>query len=221
MTDTETTIGVGHRSHDLLLLLKKNGESSLNQISSLLKVSKVAALKHVRELEKSGLIERKSVAVKRGRPELFVSLTAAGKDIFPKSYSDIAIETLDYVNQHLGREHVGKILNMRAQKLVQPYSESLGSSQGKERVEKLASIREKDGYLAQWKKLPGGSFELVEFNCPLMAISSKYSEACSAENNLFTTLLDSRVESTHRVVDGHNACRFLIDMRDSRFMKKP
>ncbi len=131
------------------------------------------------------------------------------------------METLDYVNQLLGREHVGKILNLRAQKLIHPYSEVLRTSSGRERVERLATAREKDGYMAQWKQMPGSTFEIVEFNCPLMAISSKYSEACTAENNLFSLLMDSKVESTHRLVDGHNACRFLIDMKNSRFMKRP
>ncbi len=219
---TEESQGlIGSRGRDLMLLLKRNGESSLTNLSALLKISKVAALKHVKELEKAGLIQRKSMPHKRGRPELYVSLTETGKDIFPKSYSDIAMETLDYVNQLLGREHVGKILNLRAQKLIHPYSEVLGTSSGRERVERLATAREKDGYMAQWKQMPGSTFEIVEFNCPLMAISSKYSEACTAENNLFSLLMDSKVESTHRLVDGHNACRFLIDMKNSRFMKRP
>ena len=218
---TEKPQGVmGSRGHDLMLLLKRNGECSLTNLSTLLKISKVAALKHVRELENAGLIQRKSVPHKRGRPELYISLTEAGEDIFPKSYSDIALETLDYVNLHLGREHVGKILNLRAQKLIDPYSEALGASSGRERVERLATARERDGYMAQWKQLPGSTFEIVEFNCPLMAISSKYSEACTAENNLFTLLMDSKVVSTHRMVDGHKGCRFLIDMKNSRFMRR-
>src|SRR5439155_11611 len=64
--------------------------------------------------------------------------------------------------------------------------------------------------LAEDKKHGSSKFEILEHNCPIIAIAENYWEACTVENEMFRKVLDVNVETTHRVVDGANVCRFLI-----------
>ena len=57
--------------------------------------------------------------------------------------------------------------------------------------------------------------ELLEFNCPIIAVAEKYGEACSVERELFRKLLRANVDVTHRVVAGAPVCRFMIRRRMS------
>ena len=59
----------------------------------------------------------------------------------------------------------------------------------------------------------GFTFELLEHNCPILALAETYGEACEEEQKLFTQLLQARVDVTHRVVAGDRVCRFLTPPR--------
>jgi predicted ArsR family transcriptional regulator len=68
--------------------------------------------------------------------------------------------------------------------------------------------------MAEIKKLSERTFELCEYNCPILQISEKYSEACNSERELFQDLLGAEVESTHRIISGAKTCRFVIKFQD-------
>ncbi len=198
----------------LLLLVKKSGGVSLTELSESLGVSKAAVLKHICELEREELLERKYVSLGRGRPTCMVFITERGHEVLPKSYSSIAMEALSYVDEKLGREGVNHILRTRSNKILNQYREIIEQLAPEQRVTKLKELRDMDGYMADSKKLGGETFELCESNCPIMQISEKYSEACSTETELFKELLGADVETTHRVVEGAKTCRFVIRYRE-------
>lgn len=202
------------KSKEILSALRKNDRLSLSSLSSVLKVSKVAVLKRLKPLEKSKLVQRTTIKSGRGRPQIYYSITNTGNNTFPRNYADIVAETLHYVEEHFGRDHVRNILAIRAQKLVEPYVNDVESSSLESRIDKLSFLRESEGYMPQWSQKGGQYFEFLEFNCPIIAVSGKYIEACQAEKNLFSKVLNAEVESTHKIVEGSRACRFLIMGRD-------
>lgn len=81
------------------------------------------------------------------------------------------------------------------------------------RVEALARLRDEDGYMAEARAVPGGGYEILEYNCPILAVAQEYSEACGVERGLFQRVLGADVETTHRTVAGDSVCRFLIRPR--------
>lgn len=194
----------------ILVMLKKMNEVSLEDLSMGMNISKVAALKHLGKLENEELIQRRYVPFGRGRPKCLFSLTEKGQSVLPRSYSDIAVEAIKYIESSFGREHVGNLLMQRTEKKVPSYREALKKLEPRDSIRSLSELRDTEGYMSEWKQLDDDTFELIEFNCPILGISDKFPEACMAENQLFSKSLDADVESTHRVVDGSKACRFLI-----------
>ncbi|WP_393971468.1 HTH domain-containing protein [Oxyplasma meridianum] len=200
----------GNTKSTIILELKKERELSLDDLSKKLGISKVATLKHMAGLEEDGLAKRRYISTQRGRPRCFFSLTENGTDLLPKNYSEIAVEALAYIEKELGRDHVVNLLRMRTGKMIIPYRKCLDGLNPGEKIITLSKMRDEDGYLSNWKKIDNNTYELVEFNCPILGISSRYSEACKAESDMFRSTTDAEIAVTHRVIDGSKACRFLI-----------
>ncbi len=58
-----------------------------------------------------------------------------------------------------------------------------------------------------------GSIEMLEHNCPILAVAERFPEACETERRMFESLLAARVDVAHRVVAGDPVCRFLVRER--------
>lgn len=203
-----TKVGIVH-------FLKRNSEATLEEIGKEFDISKVAALKHLGNLEKEELVRRRYVPSGRGRPRCFFSLSEKGNNTFQKGFEDIVVDAMDYIDNIFGREYVGNILHLRAEKKLPEYREMLQKQPYREKIKELSELRDHEGYMSEWKQLDEATFEIMEYNCPILALSQKYGEACRAENQLFSNVLEAEVDSTHRVVAGSRACRFVI-----RFQKR-
>jgi len=84
-----------------------------------------------------------------------------------------------------------------------------------ERVGELVKIRDEGGYMAELGHARKNVVEMLEHNCPIMAVADEYPEACRVERELFQKLLHADVETSHRVVAGDPMCRFLIRAREN------
>ena len=198
----------------ILRLLKIRGETTLSDLARMTGVSKMGVLKHITRLEEEGLIERDSIHVgEKGRPEHAFRLTAKGNDSFPKAYTDIALCALSFIEQREGRGGVEKMLRLRQKELFDRYSKIIEDQPSlRERVSKLSELRDSEGYMATSRALrkASASYEILEHNCPILALASKYSEACFTETELFSMILKADVEVSHRAVVGDPVCRFVI-----------
>ena len=101
-------------------------------------------------------------------------------------------------------------MRRRQSETLPGYKEHVNAETLAGRVHQLAQLRDQEGYIAEDKKHGFSKFEILEHNCPIIAIAENYWEACTVENEMFRKVLDANVETTHRVVDGANVCRFLI-----------
>jgi predicted ArsR family transcriptional regulator len=70
--------------------------------------------------------------------------------------------------------------------------------------------------MAEGRTIGKGKFEILEHNCPILAVAEEYGEACTVETEMFRKLLQADVETTHRVVAGHHVCRFLVQPKRGR-----
>ena len=67
--------------------------------------------------------------------------------------------------------------------------------------------------MAERGRIGKNSAEVVEHNCPILAVAEIYGEACQGEVEIFQKLLRAAVEASHRVVAGAPVCRFVISRR--------
>lgn len=198
---------------DLLLLLKREGEKDLQGLAEEMSLSKMAVYRHVKDLEERGLVERFPVRGGVGRPRLGIRLAPEASSLFPRAYSSLTVHALDFIEEEMGRKAVERALRKRQTEVLEGYESKVRAETLRERVAQLARLRDEEGYMAEDHEAPGGNFELLEFNCPILAVADRYWEACAVEKELFQRVLGADVETTHRVVAGNQVCRFLIRPR--------
>jgi len=201
---------------EILLLLKREGEADLRKLASALSISRMAVYRHVKELEAKGLLVREVRRSGVGRPKMLLKLAPASQDMFPRAYAEFTCAALEFIEEKLGRKAVEEALRRRQKTVAEVYRVATQGKPFGEKVAALTDLREKDGYMAELHKSGKGGFELLEHNCPVLAIAEKYWEACKVETELFRNVLDADVEATHRVVAGSHVCRFMIKPRTRR-----
>jgi len=205
----------GHSStkSEILRLLKGNPDTALAEIASRLAISKVAALRHLERLESDGLVGRSYLAGRVGRPRVIFRLTPAAAPLFPHAYTEFSLCALDFIEHRLGREAVSEMLSRRAGELADRDHARIPSGPLPARVERLARIRTEGGYMAELGPRRSTTVEMLEHNCPILAVAERYPESCEAERRLFESLLRARVTVSHRVVSGDPVCRFVMRER--------
>ena len=200
----------GPTKREILLTLKREGQSDLQTLAERFHISKMAVHKHVQELEDQGLVQRVTLRGAKGRPRHGLMLAPKASSLFPKAYAGVTCAALAYIEEKLGRKAVEEALRRRQSETLPNYKQQVKAETLAGRVHQLAQIRDQEGYIAEDKKTGASKFEILEHNCPIIAIAEHYWEACTVENEMFRKVLDANVETTHRVVDGANVCRFLI-----------
>ena len=203
--------GFSEPKKKLLYYLKIMQQAGLEELASVMKVSRMAVHKHFALLQQRGLVESTEIRGRVGRPRIVYMLTNQSKSIFPKSYSAIATHALDFIEKNMGKDAVERVLYERQSELFDQYYKRLKGLDFDKQVKELARIRDEEGYIAESKKSKGdGKHILLEYNCPIIHIAEKHWEACSVETELFEKLLGANIETTHRAAKGDLICKFVI-----------
>ena len=204
----------------LLYYLKVMQKAGLEELASVMKISRMAVHKHLSSLQQRGLVEAIENRGRVGRPKLIYQLTSRSKTVFPKSYGAIATQALDFIERNMGKEGVERVLRERQGGLFDQYFRRLKDMDFDRQVEELARIRDEEGYMAESKREPkgGNKHVILEYNCPIIQIAEKHWEACSIETELFEKLLNAKIETTHRAAKGDAVCKFVIKERKEGFL---
>jgi len=197
--------------NDILQHLLKRGEVTAQDLAEKLDISPQAIRKHLKDLETEGLIYHTAEQLGMGRPQFIYALTAAGRDRFPDSYNQFAVNFLDTLIDTLGKEQVSEVLHKQWQRKAQHYKSQLGDDSLKQKLEKLAEIRRAEGYVTEWFPVENTqNFIFTEYNCAIAHVAESFPSVCGHELEMFATVLDCPVERTHWMVDGEHRCGYLI-----------
>src|SRR3989454_11359234 len=205
--------GFSSTKKQILLTLKRKGSTSLTDLAGGLRISKIATLKHLTVLEATGLIERSSRSGGRGRPRAFFALSERSASLFPEAYTHMTLCALRFIEVKIGREAIVRLLQQRAQEVLDANRNRVPDAGLNDRVGELAKIRDEGGYMAEVGNARKNVVEMLEHNCPIMAVAEMFPEACGVEREMFQNLIHADVETSHRVVAGDPVCRFLIRRR--------
>jgi predicted ArsR family transcriptional regulator len=79
-------------------------------------------------------------------------------------------------------------------------------------VAKLAELRSEEGYMADWRVLPDGSYVLSENHCPICAAARLCQGFCRSELAVFRSALGPSVtvERAEHILLGARRCAYRI-----------
>jgi predicted ArsR family transcriptional regulator len=205
MKDDKTNIKI-------LEILKWGGPASQESLAKELNLSTMAVSKHLTNFLQQGLVSFVEKKQERGRPIKFWSPTREADRFFPDTNNKLAQSLLSITKEALGSDALEKLLGVHTAKKVEQYREELNQVEGtKERVKKLANIRNKEGYLAEYQE-EEGTFILIENHCPICDVASQCGDLCNSELEVMQQVLGPNVsiERTEHIQKDDRRCLYRI-----------
>src|SRR3954449_2256818 len=153
---TATIEGQPGTRRAILMALKKRGEARAEELAALLEITPSAIRQQLGGLIGDGLITYREVRSGPGRPKHVYQLTPAADSLFPKTYSELTNELLDYIGA-AQPGMVDELFEQRRRRRVECAAERLAGKTFDERVEEMAAILDDDGYLAEARRGDDGT----------------------------------------------------------------
>jgi predicted ArsR family transcriptional regulator len=199
----------------ILARLKTGGLQTAADLGAALGVTAEAARQQLVKMAADGLVVARAEPHGVGRPSQRWGLTTAGHDRFPDRHAELTLQLIRTVRTELGELALDRLIDARATEARAGYVAALeGAADLGERVARLAEIRSREGYMAEWRA-EGGSYLLIENHCPICAAATECQGFCRSELELFGQALgpDVTIERSEHIVAGARRCVYRIRPR--------
>ena len=209
-------VPVGRRV--VLFAVRRFGDATVEDVAADLGITVSGARQHLASLAEHGLVATAEVdrePGQRGRPRLTYHVTDLGDTLFPKAYGALTNELLGYVAE-ADPNAVERLFQRRRDHRIDAATARLDrhrSLAGK--VAELAAVLDEDGYMATCEQVGKDHFVVVEHNCAITAVASRYGQACTSELEFIRAVLPGTVVSrVSHIVSGDRRCAY--DIRRGR-----
>ncbi|MCC2672465.1 MAG: putative transcriptional regulator [Armatimonadetes bacterium] len=196
----------------LLLQLKTRGPLTATELGAALRTTGEAARQQLVRLAAEGLVVSSNEVRGVGRPAQVWTLTADGHRRFPDTHAELTVGLIRTIRTVLGEESLDRLIAAREAETRELYAEALeGVDTSEERVARLAEIRTREGYMAEWRR-EGDDFLLIENHCPICAAAAVCQGFCAAELSVFQDTLgpEVRVERVEHIQAGARRCAYRV-----------
>jgi len=196
----------------ILFLLKTRGPMTAQALGAALDITPQGTRQHLARLETEGLVGFEDRREKVGRPSRWWALTEAGHGRFPDSHAALTVDLIESVIRVFGAAGMDRLIADREARQHGAYEAAVAGPDGLEdRVAALAALRDREGYMTEWRR-DGDGWLLVENHCPICAAASACQSFCRSELALFRMVLgeDVAVERIDHIVAGARRCAYRI-----------
>jgi DeoR family suf operon transcriptional repressor len=194
----------------ILVALKKKGEARAEELAAELGITASAVRQQLGGLQGDGLVDFDERRAGPGRPKHAYHLTEAADALFPRTYSELTNELLDYVAA-AQPGLVDELFEQRRRRRVECAKERLAGKSFDERVQELAAILDDDGYLAEARRADDGTWQILEHNCAILGVAARYGQACSSEIGFLREALpDADIQRVHHILAGAYLCGYVL-----------
>lgn len=201
---------LGDRQQQLLkALLNKRSGMTVDEIAGALVISRNAVNQHLSSLEAAGFVKASSYTNTRGRPSRVYQLTPQGVEAFPKHYSLISSQMIQWMQRNLGENQVGACMQSLGEGLAAKFSARVAIHDGmQEKMREVAEVMQELGYEAKLGGEDGA--EIIATNCVFHQLAEECEQVCELDLALLSNLLESGIEHRECMVRGGNCCRFAL-----------
>ena len=197
----------------ILLTIKKRGEARAEDLAAALSITPSAIRQHLSGLLGEGLVAVREQRGAAGRPKFFYSVTPAAEPLFPKMYSGLTNELLEYLDAEEPKM-VDRLFDKRRDRRSEAARARLAGKPFDDRVAELARILDEDGYLADVERGDDGVWRIVEHNCAILEVALRYGQACSSEIGFMREVMpDADIERVSHMASGEHHCAYEVRPR--------
>ncbi len=197
----------------ILTSLKRRGPATIAQLADTLGLTGEAVRQQLLQLHRDGWvearIERSEERARTGRPATIYRLSEAGDHLFPKHYDTLSVSMLDAVAEEIGEDALTRILSRLADEKVTQFSAGLRGMSLPQKVAALKSWYFDDDPFMDIEE-EGGSYLLVERNCPYLNLAMRRPIYCSVSVNALARVLGYKIVREERFQNGDGRCVFRV-----------
>jgi predicted ArsR family transcriptional regulator len=225
-SDIVLNVATGHTKQRVIEHLQVVQSSTAPEMARLCAVTDAAMRQHLEQLEAEGLVCRSnqpSTGPTRGRPAVHwvlnpdkqQSISESFPETFPDRHHDLAVDLLVGINESLGPDALHTVLTRRGERLASHYQTLVAGLPLAERVSRLATARDAEGYRAEASTDADGSHVLTEHHCAIAEAAAACAGLCESELVVFRTALgpDTTVERIQFAPAGDGRCSYRISPR--------
>ncbi len=172
---------------NILLALKK-GNYSVEELSSILGMSRTGIRQHLTILERESFVKKVPMKTGMGRPKYVYSLTEEAEIFFPKAYHNFLAWLLEELK--LRDYNLEEIIANIAKRNAVKYKEKFSGKSLKEKLNILAEILNSNGELAEITE----DNKIKKYNCLFSHLISSFSILCKYEEVFYSELIGRNVK---------------------------
>lgn len=203
----------------MLSLLKREGPVSAEILAERLGVTAMAVRQHLYALQAAGLVAYREQAKGRGRPVKLWRTTEKANGRFADSHAALTSDLIVQMRKAFGDRGLDKLLKLRTAEQEKLYCAEVSDKRTlRTRVDALARIREREGYMAEVRRdAASGDLLLIENHCPVCAAARVCTGLCREEIALFERVLGKgvHVERLTHILAGAGRCTYRISKCDA------
>jgi DeoR family suf operon transcriptional repressor len=219
VSETATLDTLPSTRRALLDALKRQGEARADELATTLGITVSAVRQHLAALHGDGLVTHSEVRAGPGRPHHKYRLSEQGDNLFPRRYAQIVTDLLVEAEAE-DPAMIERMFARRRDRRVERAKERLAGKSLPDQVAELTHILDEDGYLAEAVAQDDGSFRIVEHNCAILAVATRYGTACSTELEFIREVLPTaRVERVAHLLSGGHVCAYEVSPLSKRTPK--
>jgi predicted ArsR family transcriptional regulator len=162
---------------------------------------------HLRHLVAASLLAYEEEKRPLGRPARRYRLTPQADALFTKHYELLAVKMTEALSR-MGPTSLDEILARWVAELV-GYFDARLPGEGAARLAALAEHQSRFGFMASIERGPDGPV-LLERNCPIAVVASRFPRICDQEAALFASVLRRGVGLSTCQARGDSVCSFRI-----------
>jgi DeoR family suf operon transcriptional repressor len=204
---------VGYRGiqAELLLALKKHQPQTARELAARFEVTPNAMRRHLETLEAAGVVRHAREVRGVGGPVHAFSLSGSGEALFPRSYANVLLETLDAIAAEHGRSGVSDFFRRKWSALAADAAPALAQLPLEERVQLVAELWTSLGYMAEADVDDDSGLPVLrKHNCAIRAVAEQYPEVCATEVEFIAEVIGVPPERRQHILAGCNSCEYVI-----------
>jgi DeoR family transcriptional regulator, suf operon transcriptional repressor len=204
---------VGYRGvqAELLLALKKHQPLTARELAERFAVTPNAMRRHLETLEAAGVVRHTREARGVGGPVHAFTLSGSGEALFPRSYANVLLETLESIAAEHGRDGVSAFFRRKWAALAAEAAPALSQLPLPERVQLVSELWTSLGYMAEADvEEQTGLPVLRKHNCAIRAVAEQYPEVCATEAEFIAELIGEPAERRQHILAGCNTCEYVV-----------
>ena len=212
-SSTVSMMDLSSAQRHVFIALKRRGEAPADELAEALGITPSAVRQHLTALKSAGLVASRQERGRPGRPADLYHSTDRGEALFSRSSEDLSVELLGHIEEE-DPELIPRVFERRRRRRVEQARDQLAGKSLDEQVTVLAKILDGEGYLADFDKLPGGSYRMNLHSCAIWAVASRYGHACTTELEFLREVLpETEVQRVAHKMAGAYVCGYEIRPR--------